>query len=211
MKANDQKVIALVDAKYAAFALPFAAAQDVRYYLNGILITPSKDGGVIIAATDGHLLFCVRDEAGMADRPVILPLQKKDHAATLKRAAHIRVFENGDFDAINEDKVTTWVSPGKEIEGKFPDIFGLLGDLNGWKDGLVGSLNPAYLHRVMQCAPRANYRGIRFFQQGEKPDSNATLFTLSHPKAFGLVMPMRIGERENGLDAIVPSDFKAAA
>lgn len=62
-------------AKYLPLVAPFMADRDIRYYLNGIYVTPWHNG-VLIAATDGHVLGMVYDERGHADRPVILEVSK---------------------------------------------------------------------------------------------------------------------------------------
>lgn len=207
--AKNPESIATIDAALAALVLPFAATDDIRYYLNGIYITPLQEGGALIAATDGHMLFCARDPNGKTARPIILPLQKREHGTALKRSTYIDVLADGSFRFLTEDKGLAWISPKKEIDGRFPDIFSLIGNLDDWKEGLVGSFNPEYINRVVQSAPRARYRAIRFFHRGKDPACSAALFTLSNPQAFGVVMPMKFGDEKNSLTRIIPSEFKA--
>lgn len=63
---------ASIRASRARLALTCAAATDIRYYLNGILVEPRADGGVFIVGTDGHTLIAVIDESGTCSRAVLL-------------------------------------------------------------------------------------------------------------------------------------------
>ena len=52
------------------------AANDIRYYLNGVLVTPRAEGGVYLVATDGHRLMAVIDESGSVDKERIIRFPK---------------------------------------------------------------------------------------------------------------------------------------
>ena len=41
--------------------------EETRYYLNGVFVKPHPEKGVILAATDGHILACMYDEWGSMD------------------------------------------------------------------------------------------------------------------------------------------------
>lgn len=56
--------------KFAAAHL-FASRDRMRFYLRGVLVEPHKDGGVIMAATDGHRLLVIRDQEGSASATFI--------------------------------------------------------------------------------------------------------------------------------------------
>lgn len=67
-------------------ALIFAASQDVRYYLNGVLFTKAPNGaGMLAVATDGHRLAAVSHEQDVSAIPddfqVIIPRDELDKAA----------------------------------------------------------------------------------------------------------------------------------
>lgn len=58
-------MIVTVTASIYHAALKFAATKGVRYYLNAVKVQPSPDGhGVILIATDGHILVVLHDDAG---------------------------------------------------------------------------------------------------------------------------------------------------
>ena len=56
--------LARINPKYFAAMYQCAAKNDVRYYLNAVNIERHPDGGVIIAATNGHFLGVIHDPDG---------------------------------------------------------------------------------------------------------------------------------------------------
>ncbi len=63
-------------ARYLAALIPFIAEEENRYYLNGINVKPMPEGGIRIAATDGHALGVIYDADGEADKEYILEINK---------------------------------------------------------------------------------------------------------------------------------------
>lgn len=76
-----------VCAKRFYAALQFISTEETRYYLNGVFIEPHPDGGVIMAASDGHLLAAVRDKSAYitGDGGWICPVPKGPFTTALKR------------------------------------------------------------------------------------------------------------------------------
>jgi DNA polymerase III subunit beta len=98
------------------------AQQDIRYYLNGLLLV--TDGNLVrVVATDGHrLAYCeAQVEASLAKQEVILPrksvlellklLADTDDPVHIDVAANQAKFRFGDVEMIS-----------KLVEGKFPDF-----------------------------------------------------------------------------------------
>jgi len=56
--------LARINPKYFAAMYQCAAKNDVRYYLNAVNIERHPDGGVVIAATNGHFLGVIHDPEG---------------------------------------------------------------------------------------------------------------------------------------------------
>ncbi|MCG2586625.1 DNA polymerase III subunit beta [Massilia sp. TS11] len=124
------------------------AQQDIRYYLNGLLLV--LDGNNVIAvATDGHrLAFCqVQTEASYARQEVIIPrktilelqrlLEESDEEVSLHIAASQVKLQFADIDLIS-----------KLVEGKFPDYTrviprGYKNDFTISRDELLRSLQRA--------------------------------------------------------------------
>ena len=50
---------------FIAAASVIQAKDDVRYYLNGVLIEKGRDNKPIIVATDGHRMVAALDENGL--------------------------------------------------------------------------------------------------------------------------------------------------
>lgn len=70
---------------YAAWQ--FISSEETRYYLNGVYIEPHPDGGVIMAASDGHVLAAVRDKTAhiSGDGGWICSVPKGPFITALKR------------------------------------------------------------------------------------------------------------------------------
>jgi DNA polymerase-3 subunit beta len=49
------------------------STDPTRYYLGGVFCHPHPQGGVMLVATDGHLLTAIWDKLGFADECAILP------------------------------------------------------------------------------------------------------------------------------------------
>lgn len=64
--------LARVNPLYLAAVTCFAAKADVRYYLNGICITPHHERGVMIVATNGHLIGAIHDPYGWVAEEIIV-------------------------------------------------------------------------------------------------------------------------------------------
>ena len=53
-----------VRAKHFAAAYLFTGTSELRYYLQGVLVEPHPDGGVLLVATDGHRMVAIKDDEG---------------------------------------------------------------------------------------------------------------------------------------------------
>lgn len=73
--------LARINPLYLAAMTCFAAKGDVRYYLNGVCITPHHERGVLIIATNGHLAGAIHDPDGWTAYEFIIPVPS---AAVLK-------------------------------------------------------------------------------------------------------------------------------
>ena len=60
----EKPVRAILDADLFLRAYSAVSTEETRYYLNGVHIEPAPDGGVLMVATDGHRLLCIRDPKG---------------------------------------------------------------------------------------------------------------------------------------------------
>lgn len=191
-----------VDAAKLAKVLPYAADSDVRYYLCGVCIRPDSRGGVLVIATDGHALYCVRDPEGVADRETILPLRKRRHARYLKPDHQLFVDAQDNIWVNDRHGMRLWVSPDGPIDGKFPKTEGLVGDLSSYCEGLHGCFHRSLLQRMLDASgPHGSLRCYTAMESDGKPGK---LLFVTGDDSFGVVMPMR-GERR--LDAVIPPEF----
>lgn len=64
---------ATVDANLFRIVHGFISKEEIRYYLNGVLVEPCG-AGVVMVATDGHRMLVAYDENGTADSSLIVKL-----------------------------------------------------------------------------------------------------------------------------------------
>lgn len=181
---RDQPTVLQVAAASVLAALPFAAVSDVRYFLNAVHVEPADGGGVFIAATDGRVLFVVRDSDGFTPRPMLLPLTLREHRGVLKTAYTVRVAEDGCVFLANRKGEPVYISTRGEVEGKFPDWRALIHAPSAYSEGLSRAHDVRFLQRVIRCDGMVS---ARFYTPPGERD--ATLFTLG-TTAFGLIMPI---------------------
>jgi DNA polymerase-3 subunit beta len=98
------------------------AQQDIRYYLNGLLLVLEPDG-ITVVATDGHRLAYARDDVqgGTSKVEVILPRKAILELSKLLKEAdepiHIEVLQNLVRFRLGVLELVT-----KVVDGKFPDF-----------------------------------------------------------------------------------------
>jgi len=69
------KITTIVRADRMYLASLFQSKEETRYHLNGVYVHPHA-GAVNVAATDGHTMAVLREDAGMAAEPQIIGLPK---------------------------------------------------------------------------------------------------------------------------------------
>jgi DNA polymerase-3 subunit beta len=172
----------------------FMAVQDVRFYLNGLLIE-SNDIQTRIVATDGHTMFCGYDDAKGDNVGSFAGIMPADTVKAIlswkaphKSAADMPVIITTSDDPTGEHRAE-WcgnVVIFRLIEGKFPDYTRVIPQS---VSGLAGNYNPDYLARCKAAGidlGNSKLYGINFTQNGDGPG----LVTFS-PQSFAVIMPMR--------------------
>ena len=172
----------------------FMAVQDIRYYLNGLLIE-SNDIQTRIVATDGHTMFCGYDDAkgdNVGSFAGIMPADTVKQIlawkAPYKSANDAPVIITTCDDPTGEHRAE-WcgnVVIFRLIEGKFPDYTRVIPQS---VSGLAGNYNPDYLARCKAAGidlGNSKLYGISLSQNGD----GAALVTFS-PQAFAVIMPIR--------------------
>jgi DNA polymerase-3 subunit beta len=176
--------------KLKAAAL-FSAREDIRFYLNGVLIesTPLQTR---IVATDGHALFCAKDDAkgenvdsfvgivpndtvkqilawkapykGAADLPVVITTAETEHRA--EWCGNTAVF--------------------KLIDAKFPEYAKVVPSI---VSGEASYFNPELLMRCKKAAEVLGTSKLGMFAFKQNGDGSAIAVFSS--ECFAVVMPMR--------------------
>lgn len=195
------------DAAMVRRCLEFAAVCDVRYYLNGVCITPSKSGGVLIIGADGYTMLVLHDPDGRADKETILPLSKRAHKAALgaKDTEYVCADTDGRIWFSTLFGIPTFQVVGKPIEGKFPDFTRVVPPLSECVQGLPGAFNLAYLRRVLDDTADSKYAGIRFYYR--KGHENDGMMLARVKDGLAAVMPLWTEESLRNL----PDDFLRTA
>ncbi len=152
-----QKALKLLIDK-TAFAM---AQQDVRYYLNGMLLELSKDG-VRLVATDGHRLALseYNESTGLSsEKQLIIPRKGVLELARLLTPVDDEVIITLSQNHIRAE-TTDLVFTSKLIDGKYPDYNRVI-PVDGNKKMTVNrELLKQSLHRI-SILSNEKYRGIR--------------------------------------------------
>ena len=172
----------------------FMAVQDVRYYLNGLLIESNPMQSRIVA-TDGHTLFASRDDAKGDNVGTFTGIIGSDTVKTIlswkapyKSANDTPVVLTTCDDLAGEHRAT-WagnVCVFRLIDGKFPDYMRVIPtDVNG----APAFYQPEYLVRCSKAAIDMNTSAKGFFDFKQGGDGSGIAVFSS--ESFAVIMPIR--------------------
>lgn len=158
----------------ASFAM---AKEDIRYYLNGMMIEKSPHGGVRVVATNGHHLIAIRAANATIKQRVkskyIIP--RKTIEAIVKAGksggmVEFKISSNRSFSA----RIGETTLHGDLIDGKFADWEAVMPD----DDTLLGPAEFAncYIESVLKAnstlckleGHSKSYNGVAWHMRGEK-------------------------------------------
>ncbi|MDM1019665.1 hypothetical protein QSV37_04980 [Acinetobacter sp. VNK23] len=165
-------------------ALPFAAKQDVRFYLTGVLV---KDG--LIAATNGHCaLICDANEVN--DMEIIIPRIAIE--SLIKKLGKKPMYDSVTISQIDKDfwlmdYMNDVFEMFKPIDGKFPDIARVDITKPVAAPNEFVHWNLDYMHIFMKCAKTLKVLYPKFFPTAH---NKATYVELCED-AHGILMPLR--------------------
>jgi len=186
----DSHMIARVSAIAVKLVFPFVAQQDIRFYLTGINLRPLEDGGVMVVATDGHRYIVVRDPNGYIEKELIVSVPKDalKHAGNAKHT--LDVMSNGTAMISGEVAQALFIQPGNSIiEADFPRIE-RVASLIGYKEGIVGAVNPRYLADALTIG-KSFGNSIRFYTRDADSPLTFVLSGLGDLECFGGIMKLR--------------------
>jgi DNA polymerase-3 subunit beta len=196
--------ISLSRAAFIAAASVVQARQDIRYYLNGILIEKGPDNRPLIIATDGHRLVAMIDKHGelsddMPDQVIIQfsaeTLRAAKQAKNLDKPIFIESIDTHGGNVTNLINVNIsgiQTCDSKTIDGTYPDWRRI--SVNNKEPG-NGWFNASYvadfekIARLLNENRRGSINGLTF--RGDEPKSAATVYFDDAPYAFGILMPYR--------------------
>lgn len=195
--------------------LPFKASDDVRYHLNGILVTP-YEGHALLVATNGHWLAVYESAEARADKDRILELP--DWFATQLRAGVDNHTADEEKDEISNITPASWLvvqdeksrlviagaNGGDELvkprapfsDGKFPDWRKVLPELSTLERGLFAPFAPRYLSRLHEAVPDEREHAVFCYQQRDNPAACAIFRFGNMPQFVVALMPRRDGDSE---------------
>ena len=189
-KIEGPHMVARVNAAAVRMVYPFMATHDVRYYLCGVNLRPLEDGGVMIVATNGHRYIVVRDPHGYAEQELIVNISKDSlkHMGSNKHS--VDVMSNGSAMVSGPVAEQLFIQPGNSIvEGQFPRIERVASTI-GYKEGISGAVNPAYLNDALVIA-KSFGGSIRFFTRDNDSPLTFVLGGIGDLECFGGIMKMR--------------------
>ena len=172
----------------------FMAVQDIRFYLNGVLIE-SNDIQTRIVSTDGHTLFAGFDDAkgdNVGSFAGIMPSDTVKQIlawkANYKSANDAPVIITTCDDLAGEHRAE-WcgnVCIFRLIDGKFPDYMRVV---PATIDAGISFFQPEYLLRCTKAAQDLNTSAKGFF--AFKCAQDGTGIAVFSPQSFAVIMPIK--------------------
>lgn len=183
-----------LQARLVAAIAQFKATNDIRYYLNGVYVSPRPTGGALIIATNGHSMGLWLDDSGEIERPAILRIGARLQAACQGADTKRLVITDDRLAVISNEGTELHIQPesGKwEVPGTFPDWTRVVREVDG-PPCLNSALNAEYIamiDRAISIGAGNKFRGITMRQSSE---CDSIIFTSSNaPNFVGVVMPVR--------------------
>ncbi|WP_435102275.1 hypothetical protein [Arhodomonas sp. AD133] len=215
-----------VSAQYVPIAAEFMAKGDVLYCLNGFLVEPHPDGGVLIVATNSHVMAVIHDTDGFANGTWICeapaglvkacrmrrkrPNERAEHLHLVGSVGYVTSAdfpEGGDPTEIGPCHLDVTHAP--PIDGRFLD----------WRKAIPAAVQPVsrisansqYLRLAEEAAKAGGIPipHVNLFPSGE---GGAYVMRVAHmPEFVALVMPMIEDDTTAIPGWLRPAEPKAAA
>lgn len=218
MSENDSKNIVEVPVADLLRVAPFKGHDDIRYYLNGVLVTPYEDHALLVA-TNGHWMAVCESKAAYTDKPRILDLPKwfVNQMQRVERGERLddEVVEWDDVDdpppraaphtlvVSTETSHLTIREPGVEvlvkrglpfIDGKFPDWQKVIPDPSTLERGLFSAFAPHYFAELYRAVPDQREHAL-FCYQSRAGGPGVFRFG-GMPGLLALLMPRKDDDKE---------------
>ena len=184
--------------KLKAAAL-FAATKDVRYYLCGVLIesTPLQTR---IIATDGHALFCSKDDAKDDNEGTFTGIMPNDTVKQILawkapyKGAAVVITTADDPAGEHRAECAGNTAVFKLIDAKFPEYARVVPEK---VSGDASHIDPELLMKCKTAAKTlgTSSKGYFAFKQG----GDGSAIAVFSSEAFAVIMPMR-GDKADAVD-----------
>ena len=175
-------------------AARFMAVQDIRFYLNGVLIE-SNPMQTRVIATDGHTLFATRDDAKGDNAGAFVGILPADTVKAIlawkaphKSANDTPVVLTTCDDPAGEHRAE-WcgnICIFRLIDGKFPDYMRVV---PAALDAGISFFQPEYLTRCVKAAQDLNTSAKGYFSF--KCAQDGTGLAVFSPQSFAVLMPIK--------------------
>jgi len=176
--------------------LPFRSTDDVRYYLNGILVEPAETGCMIVA-TNGHWLAAIHSEGAKVDERRILvmsePFEKALRETSEFDNSKVTVEDVASRAVLTATFGERYIEPGAPfIDGKFPQWRKVVPPIHHMKPGLIAALQSKYISSLHEAAGRDRYSGLKFWHDERDPEKSQVIARYSGcPELIVVIMPLR--------------------
>lgn len=173
-----------------------AATNDIRYYLNGVLVDILARE-VRIVATDGHFLVCLREETPKDDpdnvpAQVIIPGDVLKAMKPGKRLPAVLTYATNSLEC-TLDTFTGTALTFKAVDAKFPDYMRVLPA--GQPSGELGFFDHELIARMGKAARTALDSGKAFPELWPSGRTGtAAVVVPGYPEFFGAIMPRHASE-----------------
>jgi len=193
-----------------------AAHEDVRGYLCGVCVDTTTDGRVHLVSTDGHRMLIVNAKLDNGGERVagrfIVPTEALKNAKPAHKNGPVLISLNPEADHGGTYEVRGKVTvSGRCLDGRYPDWTRVISQTRDVrKPGAPAHFNFDYVGDFGRIATLLEEKCPRIV-----PNGDASAHVYLGKSAFGVLMPMRIGEKEthaplDWLEAVREDVAKAA-
>ena len=213
---NESKNIVKIPVADLLRVAPFKGHDDIRYYLNGVLVTPYQDHALLVA-TNGRWMAVFESEDARVDKPRILDLPKwfvnqmqqvqrgerldgddedsdwedEDAPAPVRGPKTLTVAsETSRLTILESGVVEQLVKPGLPfIDGKFPDWQKVIPDPSELERGLFSPFAVNYFGQLNLAVP--NHREHPIFCYQKRDNHGPGVFRFGGIPMVVVLMPCR--------------------
>lgn len=220
---------AWVSSKALRAAALFMAKKDVRYYLKGVFIQPHISGkGVMVVATNGHVMMAVYDPTGYSNGewicelpPTLLAAAKRCKPVLAHNAKNVLfsghwagVIERELYDPEQYGELIRYgllhFEAARVIDGTFPSYLRIISGLKFGSEPT--SINPEYLallDKVSAEFGKPKY-GCAWKLYTDAQMSCVAMSKFQDFECFAVIIPMRDDDRFNGMPEWLAAEIAAA-